>query len=67
MELELGETYTTLSGNKVTITNIDFSYTKPYFGNVITDKGNHVTVASYNTGGFYLNNGKQSEHDIILS
>jgi hypothetical protein len=62
--IELGKTYTTRSGDKVTITSLDYSYTRPFFGCITTQEGKHVRVASFNAAGMYCND-KQTPFDII--
>lgn len=65
MELIKGSMYNTRNGNLVTIKDVNFEYASPYFGEVVDKKGNHIRVASFNSGGFYKNNGQQSQFDLI--
>lgn len=64
LPLELGQTYKTRSGNKVTIRDIDYSYTMPFFGDIVTKENKHVRVASFNAAGMYKN-GEQTQFDIV--
>lgn len=65
LPLELGKTYKTRGGDKITIKSVDFSYSRPYFGNIVTNENVHVRVASFNAGGIYRETGEFSPFDII--
>ena len=64
LPLKLGQTYKTRAGNKVTIKAIDFYYSCPFFGDIVTRENKHVRVASFNESGMYKN-GEQSQFDIV--
>lgn len=64
MLLELDKTYETRDGGVVKITNLDYSYTMPYFGIIRDKQGVVVRPCSYNGSGM-VNNHKQSNFDIV--
>ncbi len=64
LPLILGQTYRTRGGDKVTIKDVDYTYSFPYFGDIVTKEGKHVSVASFNGSGMYKNSG-QSQFDIV--
>ncbi len=64
LPIDINRTYKTRGGNKVTIKDVDYSYTMPFFGCIVTKNDEHVRVASFNAAGMYKNAG-ESEFDII--
>lgn len=64
MQLELNKKYQTRNSGVVVITNIDYSYTMPFFG-IIKDENDKVIIpAGYNSSGMIYNY-KESDFDII--
>lgn len=64
MNLELGKVYQTKTGLTVTIESIDYTYTRPAFGQIRDADGKVVRPASFTMNGMYLIN-KESEYDLI--
>ena len=64
LPLALGQTYKTRGGNKVTIKAIDYYYSMPFFGDIVTRENKHVRVASFNEIGLYKGR-EQSQFDIV--
>jgi hypothetical protein len=64
MNIELGKTYQTRNGFKVKITNLDFTYTMPFFGLVTNGNGVIERPVSFNGAGM-MHNHKESDFDLI--
>ena len=66
MQLKLNHEYKTRNGDKFTVTNIDYSYSKPFHGMVETKGKNWGMPASYSQSGIYNpHNPKDSPYDIV--
>ena len=65
MIIQLGKTYKTRAGDLVKIIDIDYSYTMPFFGRIVTVDGKQVRPAGFNAAGMYKNTGEQSCFDIV--
>jgi hypothetical protein len=64
LPLELGKTYTTRAGDVVKIINVDYSYSMPFFGNILDKEEKRVVrPASFNAAGMYKNEA-QTQFDI---
>jgi len=64
LPLALGLTYKTRGGDKVTIKDLDYYYSMPFFGDIVTKENKHIVVASFNAAGQYKA-GEQSQFDIV--
>jgi hypothetical protein len=53
LDIKLNKTYLTRGGDKVTITNVDYRYSQPFMGNIVTMEGKLVRVASFQISGMY--------------
>jgi hypothetical protein len=63
MMINKDSTYKTRGGDTVTIIDVDYSYSMPFFGH-IERNGEYIRPASYNAAGQYKN-GTGTEWDIV--
>lgn len=64
MNLELNNTYKTRDGGYIKITDIDYSYSRPFFGTIKTETGKHIMFCSYLANGMVYGY-KESGLDIV--
>lgn len=63
LAIRKGDTYKTRGGDLVTIIDVDYSYSMPFFGK-IERNGEYIMPASYNAAGQYKN-GTETMWDIV--